>query len=64
MNPYFHPVSATCRPVMDRGGCHTDAASARHLKGLPPVRNATPRMAGPAETPPAPYLTAVAPLRR
>ena len=36
-------------------------ALARHLKGLAPVRNATPRMAGADERPPAPYLTVVAP---
>jgi mono/diheme cytochrome c family protein len=42
----------------------TDAdarALAAYLKGLPPVRNATPPMAGAGETPPAPYLTVVAP---
>lgn len=42
----------------------TDAdarALAAHLKALPPVRNATPPMAGAGETPPAPYLTVVAP---
>jgi hypothetical protein len=36
-------------------------ALARYLKGLAPVRNATPRMAGADETPPARYLTVVAP---
>ncbi|MBD0273632.1 MAG: cytochrome c [Acetobacteraceae bacterium] len=36
-------------------------ALARHLKSLPPVRNAVPRMAGADEKPPAPYLTVVAP---
>jgi mono/diheme cytochrome c family protein len=30
---------------------------AAYLKTLPPVRNAVPRMAGPNEKPPAPYLT-------
>ena len=36
-------------------------ALARYLKGLPPVRNAVPPMAGADETPPVPYLTVVAP---
>ena len=36
-------------------------ALARYLKGLAPVRNATPRMVGADETPPAPYLRVVAP---
>ncbi len=36
-------------------------ALARHLKGLPPVRNATPPITGAGETAPAPYLTVVAP---
>ena len=36
-------------------------ALARYLKGLAPVRNVTPRMTGADETPPAPYLTVVAP---
>jgi hypothetical protein len=36
-------------------------ALARHLKGLPPVRNATPPITGASETAPAPYLTVVAP---
>jgi mono/diheme cytochrome c family protein len=38
-------------------------ALARYLRALPPVRNATPRMAGAGETPPAPYLTVVVPGR-
>ena len=38
-------------------------ALARHLKGLPPVRNAVPPLTGASETPPAPYLTVVAPNR-
>lgn len=44
----------------------TDAdalALARYLRGLAPVRNATPRMAGAGETPPAPYLTLAIPGR-
>ncbi len=36
-------------------------ALARHLKGLPPVRNTVPPMVGADEKPPAPYLTVVAP---
>src|SRR3712207_1444600 len=36
-------------------------ALARYLKSLRPVRNAAPPMAGAGETPPAPYLTVVAP---
>ncbi len=38
-------------------------ALARYLKGLAPVRNATPPLTGASETPPAPYLTVVAPNR-
>ena len=42
----------------------TDAdarALAAYFKSLPPVRNATPPIAGPGGTPPAPYLAVVAP---
>ena len=38
-------------------------ALAGYLQALPPVRNATPPPAGPDQTPPAPYLTVVAPSR-
>jgi mono/diheme cytochrome c family protein len=38
-------------------------ALARYLRALPPVRNATPRMAGANDTPSAPYLTVVVPGR-
>jgi mono/diheme cytochrome c family protein len=38
-------------------------ALARYLKGLPPIRHAVPPLAGANETPPAPYLTVVAPNR-
>lgn len=34
---------------------------ARYLKTMPPVKNATPPMAGPAERPTAPYMTVVVP---
>jgi len=36
-------------------------ALAAYLKSLPPVRNATPAMVGPSETPAAPYLGLVVP---
>jgi mono/diheme cytochrome c family protein len=36
-------------------------ALAAYLKSLPPVRNAAPAMAGPSETPVAPYLGLVVP---
>jgi hypothetical protein len=42
----------------------TDAdarALARYLKGLKPVSNAAPPIAGPSEKPSAPYLTVVVP---
>ncbi len=39
------------------------AALAGYLKSIPPVRNATPALTGPSETPPAPYLTVVVPGR-
>lgn len=39
-------------------------ALARYLRGLPPVRNATPPMTGASETPPAPYLSVVTPPAR
>jgi mono/diheme cytochrome c family protein len=45
----------------------TDAdakALARYLKTLPPVRHAVPPLTGASETPPAPYLTVVAPKRQ
>jgi mono/diheme cytochrome c family protein len=44
----------------------TDAdagALAAYLKSIPPVRNATPPITGPTETPPAPYMTVVVPGR-
>lgn len=36
-------------------------ALARYLKALAPIRNATPPLTGPSETPPAPYFTIVSP---
>jgi mono/diheme cytochrome c family protein len=38
-------------------------ALARHLRSLPPVRNAVPPITGAGETPPGPYLAVVAPGR-
>ncbi len=37
------------------------AALARYLKSLPPIANAVPSIAGPGETPEAPYLTVAVP---
>ncbi|WP_439576406.1 c-type cytochrome [Elioraea sp.] len=39
------------------------AALAAYLKSIPPVRNATPPITGPSETPPAPYFAVVVPTR-
>lgn len=39
-------------------------ALARYLRGLAPVRNATPHITGPSEAPPAPYLSVVVPPER
>ena len=36
---------------------------ARYIKGMAPVRNAVPALAGPDATPTAPYLTVVVPKR-
>jgi mono/diheme cytochrome c family protein len=37
------------------------AALAAYLKSIPPVRNATPPITGPSETPPAPYFAVIVP---
>ncbi|MGG5821976.1 c-type cytochrome [Falsiroseomonas sp. HW251] len=39
-------------------------ALVRYLRGLPPVRHATPPITGASETPPAPYLSVVMPPAR